>query len=95
MGTTVIEQTPAEKLDWEIDWSTRGLGADTIASSSFQGSSSDITLSDLSNTATTATFWLTGGFPGTTYYITNTIVTSGGRTMAETIPFVCIPKRMI
>jgi len=93
--TTIIEQTPTESLDWTINWAARGLGSDVITSSGWSQSSSDFAISETSNTITTATFWLTGGNAGNSYSITNTIQTSGGREMQETITFICIPQRII
>jgi len=90
-----IQQTPTELLDWTINWATRGLGNDTIASSAWALSSTDSTLGSHSQTTTTTTTWLTGGIPGNVYTITNTIVTSGGREMQETVSYICLPQRMI
>jgi hypothetical protein len=92
---SLLIQTSAELLDWSINWATRGLGIDTIASSSYTQSSSDFTLSNESNTATTTTFWLTGGIPGNFYTITNSIVTAGGRDMQETVIYECIAQRLV
>ncbi|MDE3060739.1 MAG: hypothetical protein KGJ06_06990 [Pseudomonadota bacterium] len=92
---TNLEQTPAELLDWTINWASRGLGSDTILTSEWSQSSEDFTVSDTSNTGTTATFWLTGGTAGNTYTITNTVTTSGGRTLQETVSYICIPQRLI
>ena len=95
--TSIIEQLPSEDLDYIIDWTARGLGTDTIATSAFDKSSDDfdITSPSIIATNTKTQFWVSGGVPGTTYYITNTIVTVGGRTMVETIPFLCISQRII
>ena len=93
--SATISQTPAENEPYLIDWTTRGLGTDTITASSFAASSPDITIGTFSFTGTTTTFWLTGGIPGKFYNITNTITTAGGLTMTSTVPFVCIPNRTI
>ena len=90
-----IQQTPTELLDWTINWATRGLGNDTIASSNWAVSSADVILSAPSQTTATTTVWVSGGIPGNVYTITNSIVTSGAREMQETIYYVCIPQRMI
>lgn len=95
----VIEQLPTEVLDWTIDWTLRGLGAgDTVNTSNWVVTSTDVTLSGGSINAPTntkTTIFVTGGQSGLIYYITNTIVTVGGRTMVETIPYICLAKRMI
>lgn len=90
-----ILQTPTELLDRTIDWSTRGLGTDTISTSAWTVTPTGPTMNNLSNDATTTTMWLTGGVAGTVYKITNTIVTTGGRTMQETISFLCLANRQI
>lgn len=96
-----VYQTATELLDWTIDWATRGIGTDTISTSTFTQSSGDFTLSSTSigaspstgaaNQATT--FWLTGGVPGKFYNITNNVTTAGGRTMQETMNYECLPQR--
>jgi hypothetical protein len=101
--TVNIFQTASELLDYTVDWATRGLGTDTISTSTFSGSSGDFTISTTSigaspssNAANSATvFWLTGGVPGKFYSINNTIVTVGGRTMQETIIFACLSARTL
>lgn len=92
---TIIEQTPDEVLDWAMDWSTRGLSGDTIAGSVWAASSEDFTLSGDAVSGTMVTVWLTGGVPGKMYSITNTITTSGGRTLQETVRYICIPQRLV
>lgn len=92
-----ISQTASELLDYTINWPARGLGTDTIASSTWATSSSDITISNqqIINSNTQTLFWLTGGVAGTVYTITNTIITSGGRTMQETVNYYCEAQRII
>lgn len=71
---------PNAVLDYGFDWGTDGwLGADTIATSTWTvpaGLTSEAT----TNTATTATVWLSGGTAGQVYEVTNRIVTAAGRT---------------
>lgn len=83
----VITKTPTEQFDETINWTTRGIGGDTIGTSSWSVSPADLTLYDETNTPSTTTVWLSGGTVGQYYAVTNTIVTSGGRTFQET--FVC------
>ena len=95
--STIVTQTPTEIIDWTIDWSTRGLGTDTIASSSWAVSPAGMSTSSspASFTNTTTTVWLSGGTPTTFYAITNTIITAGGREMQETFIINCIAQRLI
>lgn len=101
--TLMIDQSPSEILDYEIDWATRGIGTDTISTSAFSASSSEFTVSNPQIVASPSTgvaaqatlFFLTGGIPGSFYYITNTIVTAGGRTMQETVTYECLNERAV
>jgi hypothetical protein len=91
-----IEQTPTEVLDWSINWATRGLGEDTIVTSSWACSSPDVTLSDSSVNAdgNLTTIFVTGGVAGQIYTLTNTVITNSDRTLQETVPYVCIFPRL-
>lgn len=74
---------PQEELDYTVDWSD-WLDADTISTSSWDAADG-IDIENESDTATTATVWLSGGTVGTSYRVTNTIVTAAGRTGERTI----------
>lgn len=65
---------PTDILDYIWDWSN-WLGSDTIASSSFTVQTG-LTADSDSNTATTATVWLSGGTPGENYEVIDCIVTA-------------------
>lgn len=87
---TVIIQTfqkdPNDTLDYVIDWSA-WLGTDTISSSTFAVPSGLNKNSD-SHTDTTATVWISGGYVGQSYTITNQIVTAGARTVERSFQIV-------
>jgi hypothetical protein len=93
----VLQQTPASILDYTINWATRGLGTDTIVSSSWIVSPSDMSCSSPapSFTDTTTTVWLSGGTAGVFYAVTNTITTTGGREMEETFILECVAQQLI
>ena len=91
----IEQQTPTENLDYTINWTTRGLGTDTIATSTWVVSPNDLTSSNPSNTTTTTTIWLTGGTAGNFYTVTNTITTAGGREMQETFTMNIVAQRFI
>ncbi|OWK36995.1 hypothetical protein FRUB_01236 [Fimbriiglobus ruber] len=93
----VLQQTPAEILDYTIDWTTRGLGTDTIATSVWTVFPTDMSAASPapSFTGTTTTVWLSEGTAGTYYAVTNTITTAGGREMQETFVINCVPQRFI
>lgn len=76
-------QAVTENQDWEINWATRGMGTDTIATSLWSVSPLDLNIGVISNTPTTTTVWLSGGTIGVFYTVTNIITTVGGRTMQE------------
>ena len=71
---------PDAVLDYSVDWSL-WLAGDQIASSEWllEGGALIEKVTD-SHTATKATVWLRGGQAGTTYLVTNRIVTVAGRT---------------
>jgi hypothetical protein len=68
---------PDAVLDYSIDWS-RWLDTDTIATSSWTVTTG-VTLDSHSNTTTRATAWVSGGTAGEVYFLTNHVVTAGGR----------------
>jgi len=69
---------PDAVLDYKIDWST-WLGADTIATSSWE-LPPGITKDSDSNTTTDTTIWVSGGNKGQKYTVVNRIATTAGRT---------------
>ena len=84
----IIQQAPTMNQDWSINWATRGLGADLIVSSSWVitvAPDSALVLATPTFTGTTTTIWVTGGTAGKRYAITNTIVTTGGQEIVESL----------
>ena len=76
---------PDAVLDYSVEWSA-WLAGDEISSSAWlleQGAAIE-QVTD-AHTATKTTIWLRGGDAGTTYLVTNRIVTVGGRTDDRTI----------
>ncbi|GAA2071721.1 phage fiber-tail adaptor protein [Williamsia deligens] len=88
------EKDPGDVLDYPMDW-TRFLKddagqLDTITLSAWSvtgGPSLTTSLSSILNPTTTVV-WLSGGIAGTTYTVTNRIVTAGGRTAERSITIV-------
>jgi hypothetical protein len=76
---------PDAVLDYSVDWSA-WLSGDQIAMSTWLLEEGAVIeqVSD-TKTATKTTVWLRGGQNGTTYLVTNRIVTVGGRTDDRTI----------
>lgn len=95
----VVDKTPSEIEDFQINWALRGLGTDTIASSSWTTNApTDLQIATSpapSSTTTTATAFLTGGTAGNSYIVTNTVTTSGGRELQESFVCNCIQYRLI
>lgn len=79
--TITYLKTPSDVLDYMVDWST-WLGADTISTSSWTVPAA-MSVSLSSHTTTTTTVFLSGGADGNTYLISNTINTTGGRTVTR------------
>lgn len=74
---------PDEVLDYEIDYSSR-LNGDAIISSTWI-IPAGIVMDSAFASATVSTIWLSGGTIGETYTLVNRIITSGGRTMDQSV----------
>lgn len=85
MTATIVIPThfkdPDEVLDYGFDWSDwlDEIG-DTISTSAWEKDSASLTVTDETKTTTSTTVWLSAGVLGETYFVTNRIVTVGGRT---------------
>jgi hypothetical protein len=75
---------PSETDIYTVNWLDR-LGGETISTSSFAVALGTVTITGQSHTTTAANVTLSGGVDGEQAQITNTIVTSGARTLEETI----------
>ncbi len=73
---------PDSTLDYSINW-TLWLAGDTIASSAWI-LEAGLAAVATSNTASITTIWLSGGTVWHRQYVTNRIVTAGGRTEDRT-----------
>ena len=78
-----IEKDPDAVLDYQMDWST-WLDTDTISTSTWDVPTG-LTEDSETETTTTTTVWISGGTAGTTYTVTNEIVTAAGRTDSRSI----------
>jgi hypothetical protein len=76
---------PSATLDYTLDWGA-WLASDTIATSDWTVPTG-LTLVRSEVTPSQAIAWISGGVVGTTYAVTNTITTTGGRTDTRTIMF--------
>jgi hypothetical protein len=81
---TSYVKDPDAVLDYKVDWSAWLLTSETI-STSIWVVPTGIVQNSASSTTTAATIWLSGGTAGTTYELTNRIVTNQGRTNDRTI----------
>lgn len=81
---------PDSTLDYTLDWE-EWLAGDTISSSTW-AVPADMTEEDASETATTATVWLSGGLSGVTYAVVNQIATAGGRVDQRSLSIRCIDR---
>jgi hypothetical protein len=84
------EKDPQAILDYSIDW-TSWLGLDTIQTSTWMVPTGITKPSD-SLVGALATVWLSGGTVGTSYIVTNRVVTAGGRTDERSITVRVIDK---
>lgn len=76
-----IEKDPAAILDYSNDWTAwlTAAAADTIATSTWT-IPTGLTSSSPAIAAGVTSLFISGGTAGTTYTVTNKIVTTGGRT---------------
>lgn len=74
---------PDEVLDFTVDWAAR-LDDDTISTSTWTVPSGIIKVED-EHTTTKAVIWLQGGTIDKVYEFLNRIVTTGGRTMDQSV----------
>ena len=75
---TKHQKDPGAKLDWVFTWGAWLTAGETISTSEFIVDAG-LTIESDSNTATSATIWLSGGRAGVTYKVTNRVTTSAGR----------------
>lgn len=80
-------KAPQELIDFSIDWAaelTAESPADSISTSSWRADFG-LVIDSSSNTSTTAEAWVSGGTIHKMGRVTNTIVTSGGRTYERSV----------
>jgi hypothetical protein len=82
---TTFLKDPSATLDYTLDWGA-WLAGDTIATSIWSVPTG-LTLERSEFTPSQAIAWISGGVVGTSYAVTNTITTAGGRTDTRTIMF--------
>lgn len=82
---------PDEVLDYALDWSAR-LAGDTIATSVWSVATGDIDIDESQTVDDRAVVWLSAGTNGKNAILINTITTSGGRTMEESVTLPVISK---
>ncbi len=98
-----IEKDPDAIRTYTIDWANGGdndgsiydkgwLQSDTIATSTWILSSTDITNVAEANDTTTASIKISGGILGKIYKVTNRIVTANGETDDRTIQIKIVQK---
>jgi hypothetical protein len=87
-GKRSIEKDPNDVLDYTADWSEwlAASSNDTINSVawSITGPDSTLTVSNQTQTTTSATVWLSGGAVGGTYAVRCRVTTVGNRTKDNT-----------
>lgn len=76
---------PNEVLDYDIDWSARLDTGDAIATSTWTVTAGALVIGSNSFSSKATKVWLSAGTADLTYYLTNRITTTGGRTMDQTV----------
>lgn len=82
MGLSLEVKAPDEVRDYSIDWSTRLLTGDTIASSTY---TLDTGITEVSTAidGTSTVIRISGGTLGERYKVENEVVTTDGETLEE------------
>lgn len=81
---TMPTKDPLEVLDYSIDW-TNALGTDTISSSTWSVQDGGLAVQSSSFSAKQTIVWLTSGVAGTTAVVKNTVTTTGGRVLVQSL----------
>lgn len=88
----LAEKDPDATLEFGRDWSAwLAANGDTIVTSTWIVPAG-LTVVDESNTATVTLVWLSGGTAGSSYQITNRVVTAQGRTDDRSIQIVVLNR---
>jgi hypothetical protein len=90
------DKDPDSIIDYGCDWGDAAVGpwlatGETITTSTWIVPAGLVSVSE-SNTTTATAIFLSGGVIGTTYTLTNRIVTSAGRTEDRSMLIACAPK---
>ncbi len=75
---------PNEVLDYDLNWAAR-LSGDTIVTSTWLLADGALVIDSEEQSGTATKVWLSGGAEGVSYTLTNRVVTSGNRTMDESV----------
>lgn len=85
------DKDPNETLDYRLNWRARIPAGDSITTSVWS-SPAGITKGTNTYTTYTTTLWLSGGTTGETYTFTNTITTTQGRTLEQSVTITLVEK---
>lgn len=85
------DKDPQETLDYRLNWRARVPVGDKIVSSTW---SSPLSITKGINTYTdyTTTLWLSGGVIGESYTFVNTVTTTAGRVMEQSVKVKVVSK---
>lgn len=88
MSVSFPHKDPDEVKDYVLDWSDRLDTGDTISTSAWSVVTTGvdlITIDSDDNDDTTTTVWLSAGTLDVQYELLNRVVTTGGRTLDQTV----------
>lgn len=91
-GAPQFLKTPGSLVDYAVDWRQWLAPGETIATSSWQATPT-LPLSGAAEAGGIATTNVGGGAEGTTYRLTNSITTTGGRQDSRTLVLRCTSAR--
>lgn len=89
---TAPVKDPNDNLDWGCTWTEWLALAETVATSTWTSTPTGLTHGAESTTDEVTSIFLTGGVAGTTYTLTNRIITNQGRTEERSMIIKCQEK---
>lgn len=87
MNLGTVNQQPAERLSYSVDYTDALTDGDNVQSATASVSPAGLTVNNVSVIDPRVRFWVNGGTSGVTYKVTLTVNTADGRTFQDEITF--------
>lgn len=87
MNLGTVNQQPAERLSYSVDYADALTDGDNVQSASVAVSPAGLTVNNVSVIDPRVRFWVNGGTSGVSYKLTLTVNTADGRIFQDEITF--------